>query len=121
MVVKSYQDLLVWQKSMEVVKNVYDITKKITVSERFGLIDQMKRSAISLPSNIAEGRTRNSKKDFMHFLWIANGSRAELETQLLIAVKVGYLKEKDIKDTMDKLTEIGKMLHTMIRRLGECG
>ena len=115
--VQSYQDLVVWQKAMEATRLVYLLVRKLPREELFSLSDQMRRAAVSIPSNIAEGQARNSTKEFLHFLAIAKGSKAELETQLLLCVKVGYLADTDIKAAMSLLQEVGKMLGALTRTL----
>ena len=94
--IKTYKDLDIWQKGMDLSVLIYEVTKKFPVDEKFGLISQMRRCAVSIPSNIAEGSARNSYKEFVKFLHIALGSLAELETQLLLATRLGYL-EKDFQ------------------------
>ena len=89
--IKDFKDLTVWQKAMELVAEVYLLVKKLPKEELFALSDQIRRSSISIPSNIAEGQARNSVKEFIHFLAIAKGPKAELETQLLLCVKINYL------------------------------
>lgn len=111
MVIKDFKDLVVWQKAMELVAEVYLIAKKLPKEELFALSDQIRRSAISIPSNIAEGQGRNSTKEFIQFLAISKGSKAELETQLLLCVKVDYLNNKDIETEISLIQEVGKMLN----------
>jgi four helix bundle protein len=113
----SYQGLIVWQKAMELTVEIYKVTKKLPKEETYSLCDQMKRSAVSIPSNIAEGHDRGTKKEFIYFLTIARGSKAELETQLLICLKIGYLSELDISAAMSLLKEIGSMLTSLISKL----
>lgn len=113
----SYRELLVWQKSMEMTKEIYLLVKKLPKEETYALSDQMRRAAVSIPSNISEGQERNSKKEFCQFLTIARGSKAELETQLLICMQVGYLAEQEIQTAMKQLNEIGKMLTSLINNL----
>ena len=113
----SYRSLLVWQKAMELTATVYKLVKKLPKEELFSLSDQMRRAAVSIPSNIAEGQQRNSENEFIHFLTISRGSKAELETQLLICVKVGYLDETEIVYAMNLSIEIGKMLNSLISKL----
>src|SRR3989338_2698991 len=91
----SYKDLVVWQKGIELVSLIYKISKRFPSEERFGLVSQMQRAAVSVPSNIAEGRGRRSRKDFIQFLYFALGSLAELDTQLIIAEKQGYTEKTD--------------------------
>ena len=104
----SYRDLIVWKKSMTLTQEIYRLTKLLPKDELFSLTNQMRRAAVSIPSNIAEGQDRNSKKEFLNFLAIARGSRAELETQLQICVRVGYLNDTDITEVMQLLNEVGK-------------
>ena len=117
MSVQSYQDLIVWQKAMEMTAEVYCLVMKLPTSELHSLSNQMRRAAVSIPSNIAEGQARNSTKEFIHFLAIARGSKAELETQLLLCVKIGYLKNEDILSAMNILVEVGKMINALIKSL----
>ena len=113
----SYQGLFVWQKAMELTAVIYKLVKKLPKEELFSLSDQMRRAAVSIPSNIAEGQDRSTKKEFIQFLTTARGSKAELETQLLICVKVGYLNENEIVEAMYLSTEIGRMLTSLINKL----
>ena len=98
--IDSYKDLIVWQRAMDIAKGVYKIAKLLPKDELFVLSSQMRRAAISIPSNIAEGQARNSSKEFRNFLSVAKGSAAELETQLLLCVEIGYCKEEDIGCTL---------------------
>ena len=111
--IRDFKDLIVWKKSMELVEEVYCLVKKLPKEELFALSDQIRRSAISIPSNIAEGQGRNSVKEFIHFLAIAKGSKAELETQLLLCVKINYLNNSDIENAINLIQEIGKMLNAL--------
>lgn len=117
-VVQSYRELIVWQKAVALVVEIYSITACFPSEERYGLISQMRRSAISLPSNIAEGRCRGTQKDFLHFLRIAYGSGAELETQLEIALRLNFLSREQYQKSLPLIGEVMKMLNVMIRRLG---
>jgi four helix bundle protein len=112
----TYRDLIVWQKAMDLTVEIYRLVKKLPKEEMFVLSAQMRRSAISIPSNIAEGQDRNTKKEFHHYLSIARGSRAELETQLLICFRVGYFADEEILKATDLLKEIGKMLSSLISK-----
>ena len=94
---KDFKDLIVWQRAMELVVEVYQLVKKLPKEELFALSDQIRRAVISIPSNIAEGQGRSSLKEFLYFLSIAKGSKAELETQLLLCVKINYLKSQRYK------------------------
>lgn len=117
MSIKDYRELIVWQKSMELVKQTYIITNKLPQDEKYSLVHQMRRSAISIPSNIAEGFDRNSNKEFIHFLSIANGSKSELLTQIEICKMLGYIE--DTRYITDICAEIGKMLNSMIKKLSK--
>ncbi len=113
----TYKDLIVWQKSYQLVLDVYAKTKLFPKEEMFGLTSQMRRASISIPSNIAEGNSRGSKKEYVQFLRIAFASGAELETQLLLCKDLGLIKDKDYI-TMDiLLTEVMKMLNVLIKKL----
>lgn len=119
---EKYQDLIVWQKSMELVKQIYCLTDMIPDKGNYALIDQMRRAAISVPSNIAEGHDRNSTKEYIRFLSIANGSKAELLTQVEICKMlelVPYADREYPDKVIDLLNEIGKMLNVLIKRLGD--
>lgn len=116
MYVESFKQLTVWQRSIELVKEIYSITKKMPKSELYGLVSQMRRSAISIPSNIAEGKKRKGAKEFVQFLRIADSSAAELETQIIIA-KDEYRKI-DFSKAESLLVEVQKMLITIIKKLG---
>ena len=113
--VKSFRDLLVWQKSMDFAEHVYRVQKKFPAEERFSLCDQLRRAVVSIPSNIAEGRGRDTARDFAHFLTLARGSLNEVTTQLELATRLGYMKSGS--GLYEESIEIGKMLNTMIRRL----
>lgn len=112
---KGFQSLLVWQKAMELAREVYGITKFLPSEEQFALSDQMRRSAVSVPSNIAEGFRRGSKKEYAHFISIAHGSLSELETQILL-VKNLY-PHITIKKALDLSDEIGRMLYGLTKVL----
>ena len=118
--IEKYQDLAVWQKSMELVKQIYRLTDMIPDKGNSVLIDQMRRAAISVPSNIAEGYEHNSTKEYIRFLSIANGSKAALLTQVEICKMLDLVPtaDKDYPDeVIDLLNEIGKMLNTIIKKL----
>ena len=117
MAVKDYKELIVWQKAMMVAEQVYVLVKKLPREELFALSDQMRRCAVSIPSNIAEGQERNTTADFLRFAGVAQGSRSELETQLLLCERVGYLKREDTEVCLGLLKEVGKMLNTIVSRL----
>jgi four helix bundle protein len=115
--IESYRDLIVWQKSITMVKIVYKATKNFPLEERFGLLSQIRRSAVSIPSNIAEGKSRGTRKDYGRFLQIAFGSGAELETQILIAHQLGYIGDGHFEIITRHISEIMRMLNTLIHRL----
>lgn len=115
----SYRDLLVWKKSMQLVERVYALVRLLPPEERNVLSDQMRRAAISIPSNIAEGHGRFSSKEFAHFLSVARGSLYELSTQLLICEQVGYLSAEQIESALSLEREIEKMLSALARKLKE--
>ncbi len=112
---RKYQKLLVWQEAMDLVVGVYRITERLPASERFGLCQQLRRAAVSIPSNIAEGAGRHSDKDFIRFLNIANGSLLEVETQLLIALQLKYIEE--INELQHSIDKIFAMLSSLKRKL----
>lgn len=114
---KDHKDLIVWQKSMELTRIIYTLTKRFPQGEIFGLTNQIRRAVVSITSNIAEGFGRNSDKQFIHFLKIAKGSAAELETQLLISRDLSYLTAKDAKSTLALYDEIARMLGALIRNI----
>tara|TARA_B110000285_G_C15092574_1_gene599970 strand:- start:162 stop:512 length:351 start_codon:yes stop_codon:yes gene_type:complete len=111
----THKDLEVWKLSIEFVLKVYSITEKIPTSEKYGLTSQIRRSAVSVPSNIAEGAGRSSTKEFIRFLDIANGSLSELETQLIIIQKLNYSETQELVD--NELTVIRKMLYRLKQSL----
>ena len=114
---KDFKDLIVWQRAMELVVEVYQLVKKLPKEDLFALSDQIRRAVISIPSNIAEGQGRSSLKEFSYFLSIARGSKAELETQLLLCVKVDYLKESEVQKAMCLVDEVGKMIYSLQKKL----
>lgn len=115
--VKNYQDLIVWRKAMDVVVDVYRLTKKFPKQELYGLTNQLRRAAVSIPSNIAEGHTRNSRAEYLNFLSIAQGSRAEVETQLLLSVRLGYLTSEETLPILSLLNEINRIISTIRQKL----
>ena len=113
----SYEDLLVWQKAMDLVEEVYRLIKLLPKEENFGISAQMRRSAISIPSNIAEGQSRHTTKEFINFLSIANGSKSELKKQILICIRLKYITEIQAKSAISLCEEIGKMIFSMVAKL----
>lgn len=117
--IKSYKDLIVWEKSMDLVTEIYLLTEKFPKSELYGIVSQMRRCAISIPSNIAEGKQRGTRKDYRHFLIIAFGSGAELETQIEISKRLNFCKNEDYTVIDGLLDEIVKILNKLISKLEE--
>lgn len=115
--VNSYTDLIVWQRAMDLLEEIYRLVKILPAFERFSLTDQMRRAAVSIPSNIAEGKGRNTNREFIRFLWIALGSKNELETHLYICVRVGYLNKDEIIKALNLCAEIGRMINRLIKTL----
>lgn len=111
------QNLIIWEKSMELAKSTYNLTINLPETEKFGLMTQMRRSAISIPSNIAEGAGRNSNKEFKHFLGIANGSVFELQTQLLLAKNLSLIQKMEADPLIDICTELQKMIYSFRNNL----
>ena len=113
----NFKDLNVWKKSMDFVTEIYQQVSLFPEDEKFGLVSQMKRAAISIPSNIAEGSGRNSKKEFIHFLSIAKGSSYELQTQILLSSRLGLLNEVKTEKLNDSICEIQKMIFGLQKHL----
>jgi len=107
----SYRELQVWRLSMQLTKDVYAVTKNSSSDERFGLISQLRRAAVSIPSNIAEGQARYSQREFLRFLSNARGSLAEVETQLLLSTELGYVPESEMQKLTRKTAEVGRLLN----------
>jgi four helix bundle protein len=114
---RSFRELVVWQKSVDLAEKVYLATKGFPKEELFGLTSQMRRAAVSIPSNIAEGQSRNSTGEFLQFLGIARGSLAELETQIELARRLGYLTPQQAEALLAECTEIGKTLSGLMKSL----
>lgn len=113
----NYKELLVWQKSMDLVVEIYNLITKLPSDEKYELSSQMRRAAVSIPSNIAEGQGRNSSQEFCHFLGIARGSACELETQLLVAKRINFLSENDVQKSEMLIDEILRMITAMIKKI----
>jgi four helix bundle protein len=114
---KHYQDLLVWQKSIDLAEIIYTITRSFPKEEIYGIISQMRRCSVSIASNIAEGQSRNSAPQFIQFLNIAKGSISELETQLVISKRLKFISEQDFNKVQKDLSDIGKMLNGLIKAI----
>lgn len=117
MSIQNYQDLIVWQKAMSLVEVVYALTKNFPKEETYALTSQVRRAAVSIPSNIAEGQARTGTAEFKDFLSIASGSRAEVETQLILANKLGYISEAELNKALELSNEIKRMTHSLISKL----
>ena len=117
MAIKSYEDLDVWQKSIDLVTEIYKVVKKLPKEELYGLSDQIRRAAVSIPSNIAEGQQRQSTKDYIKFLSIAKGSLGELKTQIIICERLGYLNPNETEPIKDNIDVIGRMLSGLTHNL----
>ncbi len=117
MQVRHYRDLLVWQKAMILAKSIYETSASFPKEDKYGLISQIRRSAVSIPSNIAEGHNRDSLKDYLRFLSIAQGSLAELETQISLAAIVKYIDVTIEDKLLTQADEIGKMMRGLQRKL----
>ena len=116
---KPHHDLEVWQRSVQFVRKIYEITEDFPDEEKFSLVQQMRRAATSISSNIAEGAARRSSKDFNNFLGIAQGSNAELETQLLISLELGYVSQETISELYSELNELSRMIIGLRKSLSE--
>jgi four helix bundle protein len=116
--IRSYRDLLVWQKGMALAKMVYRLTTGFPEGERFGLVAQMRRAAVSVPSNIAEGQARRGRREFAQFLSHAEGSLAELDTQLMLAVDLGCSSQSGAEPAFVLITELQKMITVLGQKVG---
>ncbi|MBX7173547.1 MAG: four helix bundle protein [Pyrinomonadaceae bacterium] len=117
MAVQNYRQLVVWQKAMELVKYVYELTKKFPREELYGLTLQIRKAVVSIPSNIAEGQGRNSTKEFIRHLFIAYGSLMETETQGLVAEMQSYITAEETVVLMNKTAEVGRLINGLINSL----
>ena len=118
MQIKTYKDLIVWQKAMYLAEQTYKLTKGFPKEETYGLTSQLRRAVVSVPSNIAEGQARQSTAEFKNFLSIAQGSLAEVETQLLLAIRFEYLTQQQAATALSLREEISKMLSSLRSKLG---
>ena len=115
--VRSFRELLVWQKGIELTKEVCSLTHHFPAEEKFGLVSQLRRAAVSVPSNVAEGQARRSSAEFSQFLSVSLGSLAELETQLIIASELGITSGTEIDPLLSRIHELQKMLHSLRSKL----
>jgi four helix bundle protein len=115
--VKSHQDLVVWQKSILLVKLVYQLTRSFPADEKSGLVSQMRRAAVSIPSNLAEGHAGNTTGEFIQFISHAEGSLAELETQMILVVELGLCSATDVQPVLALTEEVQKMANALRRSL----
>lgn len=117
MAVKSYRELIAWQKAMDLVVGVYEATRAFPREEIYGLTSQLRRAAVSIPSNIAEGQGRHSSKAFIQFLGIAYGSLQETETQVILATRLGYLETTQEAQLLEQCSEVGKLINGLTNAL----
>jgi four helix bundle protein len=117
--VQHYRELIVWQKAMNLVESVYRATKDFPNTEIYGLTSQVRRAAVSIPSNIAEGQGRNSTRDFLYFLSVAQGSLMEVETQISIAQRLGYIEERSETEILAATAEVGRLLNGLCNSLNK--
>ncbi|MCX6232353.1 MAG: four helix bundle protein [Bacteroidetes bacterium] len=115
--IKSFKDLLVWKRSMSLVEIIYRITENFPIKENYGITNQMRRSAVSIPSNIAEGYGRKSSGSYSHFLSIARASLFELETQIEICIRLKYIKDTESEKLLTEIEEISKMITSLISKI----
>jgi len=115
--IRDYRDLTVWKEAMDIAEQIYSLTRSFPREEAFGLTAQMRRAAVSIPSNIAEGFGRAQRKSFVQYLRIAQGSLKELETQAMLSVRVGYLTSEQQDKLLDRTTRLGKRLVQFVRSL----
>ena len=119
--VNSFRDLRVWQAGMDLVELVYRLTESFPTKEIYGLTGQMRRCAVSVPSNIAEGHTREHSKEYLHHISMAQASLAELQTQLEIAGRLTYLSQEQVNDGLDDMTSLSKQLYALRNALAKRG
>jgi four helix bundle protein len=117
MAVRNYSELIAWQKAMDLVEEIYAATKQLPKEELYGLTSQIRRAAVSVPSNIAEGQGRKSTNEFLHHLSIAYGSLREVETQVLIAGRLHYLRREDINQLLSLSSEVGRLINGLSHSL----
>ena len=118
---QSYKDFVVWQKGIDLAKIVYRLTQSLPSEEKFGLVAQMRRSAVSIPSNVAEGQARHTTGEFIQFISHAEGSVAELDTQLILSVSLGFCDSSDAGAAFELVNELRRMLNALRRKLSTRG
>jgi four helix bundle protein len=114
---RSYKDLIVWQKGISLAKLVYKLTQQFSPEEKFGIVAQMRRAAVSIPSNIAEGQARHTTGEFIQFISHAEGSLAELDTQLILSIELGFSRENASQPSLELIAESRRMLNALRRKL----
>ena len=117
MTLQSYRDLIAWQRAVDFVEAVYGQTKTFPTQEMYGLTSQLRRAAVSIPSNVAEGQGRRSTKDFLNFLGIAYGSLCEAETQIILAVRLRFLSKESCESLLQLAAEVGRLINGLTRSL----
>ena len=117
--VRTYRDLLVWQRAMDLVVVAYQLGRRLPKDELYGLISQIRRAATSVPANIAEGQGRRHTGEFLNFLGIANGSLMELETHIIASQRLGFVTDADVQEGLQVASHVGRMLAGLMRRLKE--
>jgi len=117
--IRTYRDLSVWQRAMDLVVLAYQLGKRLPKEELYGLISQIRRAATSIPANIAEGQGRRYTAEFLNFLGIANGSLMELETHIIASQRLGFVNDADVKESLEVAAHVGRMLAGLMRRLEE--
>ena len=111
---ETFRDLIAWQKARALARGIYNVTKGCPKEEQFGLVAQLRRAAVSIASNIAEGKGRGTKRDFCHFLMQARGSLYELETQVVLANDLEYFEDGEVQQLLDACDELGRVLNGLI-------
>jgi four helix bundle protein len=119
MAVRHYRELVAWQKAMDLVVAIYQVTRTFPRDEQFGLINQLRRASVSVPSNIAEGQGRRLRKQFAMFLRVARGSLQEIDTQLLIAERLGYVNSGELQPVQDRVKEVGRLVSGLLKAVAQ--
>jgi len=115
--IRNYRDLVVWQRAMDLVEMIYRLSRSFPKDEIYGLVAQLRKAAVSVPANIAEGRGRHTTKEFLHFLSIASGSLVEMETHVLIAERLNYVEHQAASEAIELAAEVGRLANGLIRSL----